>query len=87
MLLAISILGALYQRKETGEGQHIEVAMQDAMLQYCRLAFSTQAQTGKVTGRAGDGTVSGGNAPMGLYPCKPGGSNVDASSEFHSTTQ
>ena len=75
MLLAISILGALYQRKETGEGQHIEVAMQDAMLQYCRLAFSTQAQTGKVTGRAGDGTVSGGNAPMGLYPCKPGGSN------------
>ena len=29
MLMAISILGALYQRRETGEGQHLQVAMQD----------------------------------------------------------
>ena len=75
MLLAISILGALYQRRDTGEGQRIQVAMQDAMLQYTRLAYSTQAATGKAAGRAGAGVISSGNAPMGLYPCKPHGSN------------
>ncbi len=75
MLAAISILGALYQRKETGKGQRIQVAMQDAMLQYSRIAYSTQAATGKAADRAGAGTVTGGNAPMGLYPCKPGGRN------------
>jgi len=75
MLMAISILGALYQRKSTGEGQHLKVAMQDAMLQYARLAFSSQAVTGKPAQRAGAGTVSGGNAPMGLFKCAPGGPN------------
>lgn len=75
MLMAISILGALYQRKETGEGQHIQVAMQDAMLQYSRIAYSTMAASGEAAGRAGAGTITGGNAPMGLYPCKPEGPN------------
>ena len=32
-------------------------------------------KTGKPSARAGEGVVTGGNAPMGLYPCKPGGSN------------
>ena len=75
MLMAISILGALYQKRETGEGQRLTVAMQDAMLQYARLAFSDTMKTGKPSARAGEGVVTGGNAPMGLYPCKPGGSN------------
>lgn len=75
MLLAISILGALYQRKDSGKGQRVQVAMQDAMLQYARLAFSSQLATGEPAKRAGAGTVTGGNAPMGLYPCKGGGSN------------
>jgi len=30
---------------------------------------------GKAAGRAGAGTITGGNAPMGLYPCKPEGPN------------
>ena len=75
MLLAISILGALYQRRETGQGQRIQIAMQDAMLQYSRLAYANQAATGEPAKRAGAGTVTGGNAPMGLYPCKEGGPN------------
>lgn len=75
MLTAISILGALWQRQQTGKGQHIQVAMQDAMIQYARIAYSTMAVTGKAAGRAGAGTVTGGNAPMGLFPCKPFGSN------------
>ena len=75
MLMAISILGALYQKRETGEGQRITLAMQDAMLQYARLAISDTMKTGKPSARAGEGVVTGGNAPMGLFPCKPGGSN------------
>ena len=46
MLLAISILGALYRRKETGQGDHLQVAMQDAMLHYIRIAFAAQHRTG-----------------------------------------
>lgn len=75
MLAAISILSALYKKKDTGEGQHLQLAMQDAMIQYCRTALSAQSATGKAAGRAGAGSVTGGNAPMGLYPCKPGGPN------------
>jgi len=75
MLLAISILGALYEKKSTGKGQRVQVAMQDAMLQYIRLAFATQARKGGPVKRAGDQTISGGNPPCGIYPCKGGGPN------------
>jgi formyl-CoA transferase len=75
MLLAISILGALYQKKGTGKGQRLQIAMQDAMLQYIRLAFATQSLRGGPVQRAGDQTVSGGNPPCGIYPCTGGGPN------------
>lgn len=75
MLLAISILGALYRRKTTGQGEHLQVAMQDAMLHYMRIAFSQQARTGKAAPRAGDTSVTGGNPPMGTFPSKGGGPN------------
>jgi formyl-CoA transferase len=75
MLLAISILGALYEKKSTGKGQRIQVAMQDAMLHYIRLAFATQARRGGPLERVGDQSISGGNPPCGIYPCKGGGPN------------
>jgi crotonobetainyl-CoA:carnitine CoA-transferase CaiB-like acyl-CoA transferase len=75
MLLAISILGALYRRKETGQGEHLQVAMQDAMLHYIRIAFAAQHRTGKAAGRAGDSSVSATIPPMGTFPCKGGGLN------------
>ncbi len=75
MLAAISILGALYQRKSTGEGQRIQIAMQDAMLQYTRIAYAVQAQTGKPAPRTGAKVITGGNAPSGIFPCAPGGPN------------
>jgi formyl-CoA transferase len=77
MLLAISILGALYRRKETGQGDHLQVAMQDAMLHYIRIAFAAQHRTGDTAaaGRAADSSVSGANPPMGTFPCKGGGLN------------
>ena len=75
MLLAISILGALYEQKTTGKGQRLQVAMQDAMLHYIRLAFATQARKGGPIKRVGDQSVSGGNPPCGIAPCKGGGPN------------
>jgi crotonobetainyl-CoA:carnitine CoA-transferase CaiB-like acyl-CoA transferase len=79
MLLAISILAALYRRKDTGKGEHLQIAMQDAMLHYIRIAFAAQNRNGNVqaAGRAADSSVSSvtPNPPMGTFPCQGGGLN------------
>ncbi|MBG03408.1 MAG: formyl-CoA transferase [Rhodospirillaceae bacterium] len=75
MLLAITVLGALYKKRETGEGHKLEVAMQDAILHYMRIPFSTMGLTQKVAERGGSKVPGIENAPMGLYPCAPGGPN------------
>jgi len=75
MLMAITILGALFKRKETGEGHRLQVAMQDAMLHYMRVNFATHGRTKKPAERGGSRVPGITNAPMGLYPCAPGGPN------------
>jgi crotonobetainyl-CoA:carnitine CoA-transferase CaiB-like acyl-CoA transferase len=76
MLLCISILGALYEKKSTGKGQRLQIAMQDAMLHYIRLAFATQAKSGGPVPRAGAQVATPfPNPPMGIYPTKGGGPN------------
>jgi len=71
MLCAMGILGALFQRHTTGRGQHIQIAMRDAMLNYCRTPMSKQVPLEGALPRSGNEIV--GSAPGGLYPCKPGG--------------
>ena len=73
MLCAMGILGALFQRHTTGRGQHIQIAMRDAMLNYCRTAMSKQVSSDDPLPRAGNEIV--GSSPGGLYPCKPGGAD------------
>jgi crotonobetainyl-CoA:carnitine CoA-transferase CaiB-like acyl-CoA transferase len=75
MLLAIGILGALFQRHTSGNGRRVQIAMQDAQLQYTRGAFVQHARTGQPALRNGAKPLSGGMAPSGIYPCKPGGPN------------
>ncbi len=75
MLMAVTIASALFRRQQTGEGRRLQVAMQDAMLHYMRTNFSTQRRTGKPVGRNGAKVPGVTNAPLGLYPCKPGGPN------------
>jgi formyl-CoA transferase len=71
---AIGVLAALYQRTATGRGQKIEVAMQDAMVNYCRIAYSRQLLTNKACERNGNSVVLG-NAPCEVFKCAPGGHN------------
>jgi crotonobetainyl-CoA:carnitine CoA-transferase CaiB-like acyl-CoA transferase len=75
MLLAIGILGALFQRHSTGAGRRVQIAMQDAQLQYTRSAFVQHARTDQPAMRNGAKSLAGGMAPAGIYPCKPGGPN------------
>src|SRR5262245_34439417 len=72
---AIGILGALYQRQFSGRGQKVEVAMQDAMVNYCRIAYAAQALHGKPCARMGNQVVLGTNAPSDTYKCKGNGPN------------
>src|SRR5438876_3230641 len=77
MLMAISILGALYEKRETGKGRRLQLAMQDAVMHYIRTSFAAMAKAGSKEGapRMGAQSTSGAPAPCGIYPCKPGGYN------------
>jgi formyl-CoA transferase len=75
MLMAISILGALYRAQATGQGQRLQVAMQDACMSYIRLAWAHTLHTGEACGRHGAKTVVGNVVPQGAFKCKGGGPN------------
>ena len=66
--MCFSILSALFQRERTGHGQHLQVAMQDAMTNDCRVTFSRQPMMEHPAPRLGNSVASG--APGGLFPCK-----------------
>jgi len=72
----VSILGAYIRRLRTGEGEHLQAAMQDCVLHYIRNAFAFMERSGgKAAPRAGARTVGGGHPPIGVYPCRGGGAN------------
>jgi formyl-CoA transferase len=72
---AIGVLGALYQRQFTGHGQRVEVAMQEAVINFSRIAYASQLLWNKAAPRVGNRGVMGVNAPSEAYPCKGGGPN------------
>jgi formyl-CoA transferase len=71
----IGVLAALLQRTVTGRGQKVEVAMQDAMVNYCRVAYAAQLMHGEACPRKGNQVVLGTNAPSDTFPCTPFGPN------------
>ena len=70
--LAIAILAAYVQRLRTGEGQLIELSMQEAMTYYMRTQIANGSDWGT---RAAARNGNGHGAEMNLYPCSPGGPN------------
>jgi formyl-CoA transferase len=85
--LAIGLLAALNQRQRTGQGQYVEVAMMDGVMNLCRVKFrdhqrlsrqelseySVPTKDLKATPRAGND--SGGGQLGNAVKCKPGGPN------------
>ncbi|MYD44571.1 MAG: CoA transferase [Gammaproteobacteria bacterium] len=70
---AMAILAAYIQRERTGEGQEIELSMQEAMIYYVRTrAYIGSAWGTRATRRNGN---AGGLPPVNIYPCKPFGPN------------
>jgi formyl-CoA transferase len=84
--LVAGILAALYQRTSTGRGQRVQVAMQDAVLNLCRVKLRDQQRLahgplgeypnesfGEDVPRSGN--ASGGGQPGWAVRCAPGGPN------------
>src|SRR5882724_315240 len=73
MHCVIGILAALMQRHATGEGQQVEVAMQDAVVNLIRVSLRDHQRRGKPGERTGNQLGAG--VPGTTYRCHPGGPN------------
>jgi formyl-CoA transferase len=73
MHCVIGILAALMQRHLTGEGQQVEVSMQDAVVNLIRVSLRDHQRHGKVGARTGNQLGAG--VPGTTYRCSPGGPN------------
>jgi formyl-CoA transferase len=73
MHCVIGILAALMQRHTTGLGQHVEVSMQDAVVNLIRVSLRDHQRLGQPMGRTGNQLGAG--VPGTTYRCHPGGPN------------
>ena len=73
MHCVIGILAALMQRHATGQGQQVEVSMQDAVVNLIRVSLRDHQRYGTVMERAGNQLGAG--VPGTTYRCHPGGPN------------
>jgi formyl-CoA transferase len=73
--LALGIVAALYQRRDSGRGQRVDIAMQDGVINYCRIVYARSLVTGEAYRRVGNGGPLSSSAPSGVFPCHPGGAN------------
>ena len=71
MQAALAIAAAWAQKQRTGEGQLIELSMQEAMTYYLRTAVSRSRFGTVPTPRTGNGS----NPFVSLYPCRGGSAN------------
>lgn len=73
MHMAIGILAALQQRHKSGRGQHVEVSMQDSVVNIIRVSLRDRQRHDRALPRTGN--QLGRNVPGTTYPCAPGGPN------------
>ncbi len=73
MHAAVGVLAAYIQRERTGKGQKVELAMQEAVLNFVRVPMMGTYITKKPVPRTGNRL--GGGGPGDIYKCAPGGDN------------
>jgi len=73
MHCVIGILAALMQRHATGQGQQVEVSMQDAVVNLIRVSLRDHQRLGRPMARTGNQLGAG--VPGTTYRCHPGGPN------------
>ena len=66
---AYAVLTALAHRRRTGEGQHIDLSQQEAVMQMVGPAFMDYELNGRVAGPIGNRHPLAAAAPHGVFPC------------------
>ena len=70
-MTVIACLAALWSRKTTGLGQHVDVSMLDGLLPLMTLQMAHTWAT-ETSFKLGEAPLSGGLASYGVYPCSDG---------------
>ena len=81
--LYAAVMTALFQRDHTGQGQLVEVAMQETV--YCSLAasYDYNFRTGKIPPRAGNRQAGLSSAPYNTFPTTDGHVAIHVVTEAH----
>jgi len=81
--LYAAVVTALFQRDHTGEGQLVEVAMQEAVYSSLAASYDYHHRTGKVPPRAGNRQAGLSSAPYNTFPTTDGWVAIHVVTEGH----